>query len=86
MVAGRCYTLDQTNAISLRHNYPNDRLGRIYVFVYFLVTLKGARSHLVSCRLGVCVYCAGRLGAKLYTLDQTNAISLRHICVCVYLW
>ena len=50
----------------------------------FLVTLKGARSHLAPCRLSVRGHCTGHLAAKLNALDRTSAISLRHNCACIY--
>ena len=51
-----------------------------------------AQSHVVPCRLRVCVYCARHLVAKLNGLKQTRS-TLRHsdrfgqscVCVCVLL-
>ena len=78
---------DQTRS-TLRHN---GRFGQSCVCV-FLVTLKGARSNVVPCRFGVCVYCGRHLVAKLYALNRANAIhsapqwSVRSkLCVCMLL-
>ena len=60
------------------------------VWVCVFVTLKGAQSHVVPCRLGVCVYCARHLVARLNGLKQTRS-TLRYngqfgqSCVCVFL-
>ena len=61
------------------------------VWVCVFVTLKGAQSHVVPCRLGVCVYCARHLEAKLYALNRANAIHSApqwlvrsKLCMCVF--
>ena len=75
----------QTNAI---HSAPQWSVRSKLCECVFLVTLKGAQSHVVPCRLGVCVYCAWHLVAKVNGLKQTRS-TLRHngrfgqSCVCV---
>ena len=77
----------QTNAI---HSAPQWSVRSKLCVCVFLVTLKGAQSNAVPCRLGVCVYCAWHLVAKVNGLKQTRS-TLRHNgrlgrnCVCVFL-
>ena len=78
----------QANAI---HSAPQWSVRSKLCGCVFLVTLKGAQSHVVPCRLGVCVYCARHLEAKLYALNRANAIhsapqwSVRSkLCRCVF--
>ena len=84
----KLYALNRANAI---HPAPQWSVRSKLCGCVFLVTLKGAQSHVVPCRLGVCVYCARHFEAKLYALNRANAIhsapqwSVRSkLCMCVF--
>ena len=83
----KLYALNRANAI---HSAPQWSV-RSKLCMCVFVTLKGAQSHVVPCRLGVCVYCARHLVARLNGLKQKRS-TLRHndrfgqSCVCVCFW